>query len=688
MRSKIDNAFEQAITLVKEVEGNKFKKYDFALYHYDLKDPVLEKRKNAIVEVMTSTPSLVNEAPSPMTAAPSLSTAAPSQMTSAQPLSTAAATSKIEESILALYTAPTYTFDIVNLEYNVILAAAIYVLDEIKRAYRMDEARKLLSLPYDMLRLVDFPDNLFDPIHEENAIRAAMYLIENRNGMIKRGKVKAMVGGEGEQEGGQNGCTPSDGGRGEFNPSGGGLTNSGRCNSGRGDNEHTEYNITNSPTDGAHSTMEAYKKLIALIPEEVRTRACDAFITLRGQMLQVYTTCVDKMPTRTKTDLFNLKCFQQDFIEYCKQPTPYKTVSNGNTDLAEQVESLIDPILIPDPYMICFASVVLLTEGNAYAWSYGPAIAALIRAAILLPWRIQWRQQLEGHSLSINAKPPLTQCDRDNRYEIIMMSSGNVYSYPQLIYACTCCVPPRDLHALDSTRQALDGMDGIEEVMSVAEVMHLMRDRSTTVDIGEGDAIETTEGADSSDGTEDIDRVDAEHSADGADSVDPAELANQVTGLKSELRQLKVLLHEADVARRHDSELIQSLRAEMDRNRGELKDLRELVFSGEIELSAPAEEIKFPYVCKSNIVVFGGHESWLKEIKPLLPNVRFMGTDRTTMIRYADLVVFQTNRIGHSLYNSVMDICRRHGIPVRYLSNASAVKCAKAIREIDLERNE
>ena len=70
------------------------------------------------------------------------------------------------------------------------------------------------------------------------------------------------------------------------------------------------------------------------------------------------------------------------------------------------------------------------------------------------------------------------------------------------------------------------------------------------------------------------------------------------------------------------------------------------------------------------VVVFGGHDSWLKAIRPLLPNVRFFGHELPDLgaIRSADAVWPQANSMSHKHYY-------KGDIPIRYFRYASARKC-------------
>ena len=63
-------------------------------------------------------------------------------------------------------------------------------------------------------------------------------------------------------------------------------------------------------------------------------------------------------------------------------------------------------------------------------------------------------------------------------------------------------------------------------------------------------------------------------------------------------------------------------------------------------------------------------DSWLREIKFKVPDVRFMGENisNAEIIRRADVIWIQTNCIGHAAYYGVINLARRYNRKVRYFS--------------------
>jgi hypothetical protein len=125
----------------------------------------------------------------------------------------------------------------------------------------------------------------------------------------------------------------------------------------------------------------------------------------------------------------------------------------------------------------------------------------------------------------------------------------------------------------------------------------------------------------------------------------------------------------------------------------ELAELRDLVFNRDNEEAERPEKaevhITYPYTTRKRTVVFGGHDSFLKVIKPMLPTVRFVDAENLSfspdIIRNADVVWIQNNRMGHSQFFSIVKQCKLAGVQMRYFGYASAEKCAEQLVKEDLE---
>ena len=99
------------------------------------------------------------------------------------------------------------------------------------------------------------------------------------------------------------------------------------------------------------------------------------------------------------------------------------------------------------------------------------------------------------------------------------------------------------------------------------------------------------------------------------------------------------------------------------------------------------DNVAYPYTVQKSTVVFGGNETWVKALKPPLKgDIKFIAREMkidVSLVRYADAIWIQSNAIPHRSYYSIVNTARKLGKPIRYVTNASAVKCAKQIAEND-----
>lgn len=153
--------------------------------------------------------------------------------------------------------------------------------------------------------------------------------------------------------------------------------------------------------------------------------------------------------------------------------------------------------------------------------------------------------------------------------------------------------------------------------------------------------------------------------------------------LNRQVKELQRALHDAERAAGRLKEQLQLAEQKGEADRMELVQLRETLYdlrggeAPEAEGSGPLVEL--PWQVKRRVVVFGGHDSWRKAVKPLLPGVRFYDREALpdlNVIRGADVVWLQVNALSHKYYYRIIDAARKNDIPVRYFGSASARKCA------------
>ena len=336
---------------------------------------------------------------------------------------------------------------------------------------------------------------------------------------------------------------------------------------------------------------------------------------------------------------------------------------------------------IDDPYEICFAILYLLDQDDDYAWVYSFMTAVVCRAAAMLPWGLELYSEMDDgiwfqDNEWIEPKPFDPEW-YETKY------AGELYeddddphdvSLAQLVYQYTGAVLPRDMNRFDGLKKELRAK-GLKpsQVSTLCAMMNVIGEVSRQ-------RFDFSKYADQ----DDWDDWDAEEEAVTED------LASENEKLKAELAKLRKQAKEANYNLSRENRELKDQLEKMEAGAGELRqelaDLREVVFNqqnGAEEEKAEESKISFPYHTSRRLVAFGGHDSWLREIKFKLPDVRFMSDDISSpeIIKRADVVWIQTNCIGHKSYNIIIDLARKYSRKVRYFAYASATKCAEQVVE-------
>ena len=357
--------------------------------------------------------------------------------------------------------------------------------------------------------------------------------------------------------------------------------------------------------------------------------------------------------------------------------------------LGEKTAKALLDFHVDDPYEACFAFLYLLTTDDDRAWLYPFTLAVMDTVCGQLPWATGEYEEEDDtiwHPDGLFSSPEpeedrvlgdewyvqrYTTPDRDSTF-------SERVSAAQMIYRITGSVLPRNMSRYDSTRKILRkvGMPKAQIDKSIAAMLILGEAKRQSRDwFGEMD-FNTDDDFD-----DDFNDVDEE----AAPQEDIEKLKAENKALKKEIDRLRETAHAASREAKENLRSVEQLRFEAEEYTQELAGLREIVFNqqnGEYEKEVPDTTISFPYETQHRIVVFGGHDSWRREIKQKLPEVRFIDRDalpNPDIIRNADVVWIQANSLAHKHYYKIIDIVRKYNKPVRYFSYASATKCAEQI---------
>ena len=377
-------------------------------------------------------------------------------------------------------------------------------------------------------------------------------------------------------------------------------------------------------------------------------------------------------------------------------------------ELGDDIASVWQGIRVDDPYEILFAHLYLLDTDSDLPWVYAPGTSIFALAANSLPWsHCDYDDECDGiwnhydeeiqdvvcgpadANIPKKVKIPeledwysMNYSDRtfEDRY------GHNRFNLAQIIFEITGGIMPRNLNRYLPALSDLEhfGITGKKALHPLMYVMSLL---------GEG----RRQSRDwRLEGETHWDKVDAagnllEPEEPEEAVTSPEALEAKIAELKKQLEHARKTAYDANREMRECKKRQEKLEKKLAMEQQELADLRELVFHQQENLYQDAvadENVRFPYKTTLRTVVFGGHDSWAREIKPKLPDVRFI--DRTMlpnsdMIRRADVVWIQTNALSHAFFYKIIDEVRKHNVPLRYFSYASATKCAEQLAKYDEE---
>lgn len=185
------------------------------------------------------------------------------------------------------------------------------------------------------------------------------------------------------------------------------------------------------------------------------------------------------------------------------------------------------------------------------------------------------------------------------------------------------------------------------------------------------------------DDEEDKETLPSEEPEEVSAAPDGTAIAERLEELTQQVKEMRSALHDAErTSNRLRGQLLEAER-QTEINQTELAQLRDTLYRLQSSKDEPdvdsGQLVELPWQVKRRAVVFGGHDTWRKAIKPLLPGARFYDREMLpdlNAIRSADVVWLQVNALSHKYYYRIIDAARKNDIPVRYFGSASAKKCA------------
>lgn len=369
-----------------------------------------------------------------------------------------------------------------------------------------------------------------------------------------------------------------------------------------------------------------------------------------------------------------------------------------------EIAGILNGFSIDDPYELCFAVLYLLDSDSSLPWLYFPTSNLMAHAAARLPWGHGsfdfesdplWAppsEEDEEEDRALRAAPEGIQPPQapdwyrtDYLDTTLDLEDQKRTNLAQLVYRLTGGLLPRDMERYSGVpgELACCGVTGSESLLvsgCIALLSEAQHRDPNSMDEDEEDLSE-----------EEIEEEGNDEDQEPAQTCETVErLRESLAALKQENSKLRHAVHgamrEAESEKQKYADLIEKTQFE----HKELAELREIFFYQKNEIEeAPVGGIEYPYTVRRRTVVFGGHDSWARAIKPMLKgDIRFIDRNmlpNADLIRNADNVWLQTNSLSHKFYNKIMDVVRTYNIPLHYFKFASAEKCAEQIALRDAE---
>ncbi len=168
------------------------------------------------------------------------------------------------------------------------------------------------------------------------------------------------------------------------------------------------------------------------------------------------------------------------------------------------------------------------------------------------------------------------------------------------------------------------------------------------------------------------------------------ELKSELEALRSELEEKELALAEAEqktirqralYEKAHKAELVLAEKLERaDVEHSELIALREYVYGlkpeSELELDEVTREQLVAELQNKNVAILGGTERWIKRMKKLFPNWKYVGVEDDTIggfnaLESADFIYVYTNALKHQQYYKAMDMIKRKRKMLFYLGSTN-----------------
>ena len=324
---------------------------------------------------------------------------------------------------------------------------------------------------------------------------------------------------------------------------------------------------------------------------------------------------------------------------------------------------------VSDPYEMCFANLYLLDQGSDLPYVYSISGPLMTFAATALPWAATRYHYENNHAapedegccaIYPNLCSTYTMFNEDRSEHD--PQERDALNIAQVVYQMTGYILPRDESVSEYDQNYLSRFDLLHsaEALFIKGILISLKSldrRAPAVPV----------------------------------LPEPGTIADKTQELEQRILELetknKALRREAYTERKAAAQLredLNAIRIANELERREVVDLRELVY-GMLDTKKerePAPETPQIFRANERIVVFGGSDVWINEMRRKCPDVRFLGTPNhpdPMIIRNADAVWLQTRHMSHSLFYTVVQEANKYGVPLRHFTSGGVGSCIEKL---------
>lgn len=340
---------------------------------------------------------------------------------------------------------------------------------------------------------------------------------------------------------------------------------------------------------------------------------------------------------------------------------------------------MINSIRILDPYEICFAALSFVDQNSDLAWLYNFPLVILKKVVMNLPWAVNrgYGEYFKKH-YKLSKKTDKTMHTQLfsaplDVVKIIDYNSEITMNIAQMIYSMTGIVVPRNIRGINDIKSTLmkNGVPAEEAALWESYVA-----LCCALGINKQEAVIATEKSKAIADEDERKQILIKNLENEKEKlkIKLSELEERVGSCYAKLREQGQRLKETEEALAKERETVNNLRNQADRQ------------SDAVAVDEKCN-IDYPYTPKNRVLIVGGDVGWVNSMKKYIQGVVYIDTDQKIKpndITSCDLLWLQANIMSHKMYKAVIDVARRNNKRVMYFTCLGAKMCADQVVKEDM----